>query len=388
MIRAPHLILFALALSACTAKGDATDDSSGADDSAATDDTASVERYGPENDWYHAPLADIPEGLEGGSWLRGAVVPNLIMTDQNGDEVWLHQFYGRTVILDAGSGWCQPCHNLAPYVEHFWQEYGEEAVIITALIDDAAGNPAGAQTVADWVDLHASTNPILYLDADSYRSVQQLVGALPHVMVIDPELRVGVRNVYAASDAWIDQLMDRTAFSIDGNVDDDEVCGDGIDNNLDTTADCMEAGCQSDAVCAQTEQTGAIESCAYYRDGGTVDVWRVEVTDTVAEVIADTVAADTVFEPVVLAKRAEDAWDEVSTRHVGDDEIDCTFPAATYSCAQGWLRPGTWDLVVAAGGGNEGDGDCVNAGRGEYVLKVRGAASVTLVEDDVASPTP
>jgi hypothetical protein len=81
------------------------DDASGDDDDASSaddDDTTSsgdCTEFGPSNTWWHACQEDVPNGL-GSGHSTGDTHPNFSMQDQYGDQVELHQFFGKVIVLD------------------------------------------------------------------------------------------------------------------------------------------------------------------------------------------------------------------------------------------------------------------------------------------------
>ncbi|MBK6579804.1 MAG: TlpA family protein disulfide reductase [Sandaracinaceae bacterium] len=237
-------------LLACSDKGAATDDTQG--DTQVTAPTP----YGPENAWYHAPDASlVPEEPAEDVWTRGEQVPNLRFTDQNGDEVWLYQFFGQTVYIDWAAEWCGPCHSYAPYLAEFNEQNSERAVVITVLLEDGEFEAGDADTVARWVAEHGGEGPVLWLDAEQAARVAW-PDAWPQIDLIDPSLRFaqpGVNSLY--DDATIDHIIRRMELTIGGSLDyEAEVCGDGFDNDLDLIADCMDPACE--ASCAETSITG------------------------------------------------------------------------------------------------------------------------------------
>lgn len=380
-----------LCLGACTPKDEQdsppADDSSASTDDSAADDSSSSTGYGPDNAWYHAPDASlVPEEPDQIAWTRGSQVPNLRFTDQNGDEVWLYQFYGKQIYLDWVAAWCGPCATYAPYLESFYQQHGDEAIVLTILVQDSAGGLGDAQAVADWVAEHGSTNPVLMLSQEEVNRAFE-VNTFPTISLVDGELRLAQRSVNTLyDDAWIEQVISRMEFALGGSLDNTaEICGNGRDDELDLIADCMDPACHEDPSCAQGEVTGSIAPCTPLEDNAltTVDVWRVEVTGSVAELLTDVISPETGFESYVHIKRPDATWDEFRT--VGDDEWDCTFPLETFACALGWIEPGTWDLLIqpGTGGSDELDGDCVNPAYGEYAIRTRGDVTMELLHDDV-----
>ena len=387
--------LFLLGLTAC-ASGDKTP--AGTDTGASTpddngggttdDSQGTTEPYGPDNAWYHAPDASlVPAEPETDAWEIGGQVPNLRFTDQNGDEVWLYQFYGQPIYLDWVAEWCGPCATFAPYLDTFYQTYRDDAVVLTVLYQDETLNPGDADAVSRWVADHGATNPVLWLDSEQYARTTE-PGAYPEINLVDPELRLAPRSVNTLhNDDWIEQVIDRMAFAIGGSLDQDtETCDNAIDDDLDLIADCMDDACADDPACADSEVTGSLSPCTPDPDGltTTADVWQLEVRGAVAAVEADNVSEATGFENLVRVIADGDTY--ATSRVVGDDDWDCTWPLETFGCARGWVRPGTYQMVVypGTGGSDENDGDCVDPDLGEYVLRFQGDVSLELIQDNVA----
>lgn len=342
--------------------------------------------YGPENAWYHAPdTSEVPTEPAGAAWRAGDLPPNLRLTDQNGDEVWLYQFYGRPVFIDWSAEWCGPCQDAAPYMDRLYQEHIDEAVVLTVLLQDRDFARGDAAAVERWVSGLGVTSPTAWFDASQQTRVLD-VDAYPTISLLDPELRLAHPNVYDLyEDAYLDQLMDRFALAIGGNLDNAaEVCGNGYDDDMDLVADCMDTECADDPACPDSEAAGGLTPCTPQAtdEDTTVDVWRVEVRGAVAAVEADTVSTATAFEPLLYLNAEGADW--AGARILGDDEWDCTYPVEEFGCARGWIRPGTWLLLVQPGtGGEEYDGDCVDPALGEYALRVEGDVTLELIHDNV-----
>ena len=62
--------------------------------------TKAPSEYGPDNPWYHAMENDVPAEEGDATFSPGKQVPNLIMFDQYGYDVALHQFAGRPIMLE------------------------------------------------------------------------------------------------------------------------------------------------------------------------------------------------------------------------------------------------------------------------------------------------
>lgn len=380
--------LFLLLLAGCTDKAPETGTPAQTGDSGDSgDSSAPLLPYGPDNAWYHAPDASaVPAEPETDQWTLGAQVPNLVFTDQNGDEVWLYQFAGQTLYIDWAAEWCGPCREYSPYLDSFYAEFGEDATVLTVLLEDQSYGPGDAEAVSRWVDDLAATNPVLWLDEEQLARAY-VADFYPSIMLVDPELRMAQTAVNTLhDDAYIQQIIDRMTFAIGGSLDyETEVCDDGFDDDLDLIADCMDEACADDAACAETEVSGSLSPCTpdASETTTTVDVWQVEVRGAVARVEGDNSSEATGFESILKAIPEGGDWD--SARFVGDDEWACTWPLEDYGCPLGWLRPGTWNVAVypGTGGSEEYDGDCGDPDLGEYVVRFRGDVTATLLRDDI-----
>jgi len=141
----------------------------------------------PENTW---PVSTPPDGTEGEGFSKGDVVPDLRLTDQNGDEVSLWQFYGNVVLLDISTMWCAPCRELAKDTEHTYQDYKEDGfVYLTILQETSGGGPPAKSDLNDWADAYEITAPVL---ADGEKLAEEAVsqGQYPALLLVDRKLKV------------------------------------------------------------------------------------------------------------------------------------------------------------------------------------------------------
>ena len=108
---------------------------------------------------------------------------------------------------------------------------------------------------------------------------------------------------------------------------------------------------------------------------------QIEVGSGTVTFEVDTVNVENRFDVVAVTPARGAGWAEAEV--IGDDEVSCTHPLDNFGCAQGWLRPGTWEVAVLVGGSSV-QGDCGDPAEGRYELRVQGDATVTLSEDDAA----
>ncbi|HHO49584.1 MAG TPA: TlpA family protein disulfide reductase [Deltaproteobacteria bacterium] len=140
----------------------------------------------PENDW---PLSPPPEGTVAGGFDVGAIVPDLRLVDQFGDEVSLWQFYGKVILLDVSTMWCAPCRDLAEHTEETNLRFGDDLIYVTILQETTEGAPPEQEDLELWVEAYGITSPVV-ADPDrlSYDAIRQ--NLRPAVLAIDRDLTI------------------------------------------------------------------------------------------------------------------------------------------------------------------------------------------------------
>jgi hypothetical protein len=93
-----------------------------------------------------AAKADPATGMTG--WTVGDVLLNQPWTDQFGQEVRLHQFYGYVTVLSVGAVWCPPCNDAAQSSQTLWDQYRDQGVMFVEQLNDG-NQQGGAATQAD-----------------------------------------------------------------------------------------------------------------------------------------------------------------------------------------------------------------------------------------------
>jgi len=126
----------------------------------------------------------------------------------DGTRLSLAELKGKVVFLNLWATWCGPCKEEMPAMEHLWQRYKEQGLVVIALSMDSGG----AKTVRPYIEQSKFT---YLVGLDPKMEVAQLYGArsVPSTFIID---RQGVLRAIAlgprpwdgtASFAYIEGLL-------------------------------------------------------------------------------------------------------------------------------------------------------------------------------------
>lgn len=140
------------------------------------------------------------DGLTGGASLStGQVAPNLQLTDQHGNAVRLHQFYGYVVVISLGAVWCGPCQQAASSSQQLWDEHREDGVIFLELLleGQAQGSTPTATEIANWASNFGLAYPV------TKGSPQTSISSFPTFVFIGKDMRVASKQEGFPGDAAI-----------------------------------------------------------------------------------------------------------------------------------------------------------------------------------------
>jgi thioredoxin-related protein len=87
---------------------------------------------------------------------------DFILLNENGEEVNLYDFYGKTIILDFSTMWCYYCQQAAYDIKETLELFeNDDIVYITILIENWTGDVPSQTDIIDWTTQFNLTSPVL-----------------------------------------------------------------------------------------------------------------------------------------------------------------------------------------------------------------------------------
>lgn len=159
----------------------------------------------PDNSWAQSTP---PSDLEGEGFAVGQVAPDMRLTDQNGQEVSLWQFYGSVIIVDVSTMWCAPCQQLADEICAVQNDYEDQGFIyLTVLPQNEIGETPSNDDLNEWTSDHGICAPVLGDDV-GYGLTLVPDGAFPNLSIIGRDMVVVEDKISPAEDARIRELIE------------------------------------------------------------------------------------------------------------------------------------------------------------------------------------
>ena len=92
----------------------------------------------------------------------GSSVCDLVLLDQN-EEIWrLYDYAGKVIVIDISTVWCYPCQVAGHHAQPIQDEYGDDIVFATILVEGPTAQPTTQEDIQQWVDEHnVTTAPVL-----------------------------------------------------------------------------------------------------------------------------------------------------------------------------------------------------------------------------------
>jgi thiol-disulfide isomerase/thioredoxin len=149
----------------------------------------------------------VPEGLTGTGTRVGDTLANFTVTDQNGDEVELYQFYGQVVQLVLFAEWCGPCNAEAPAIEAASRDLADDGVIILdVMMEQSHGSTPDLDALGRWVAAYSVTHPLV-IGGSSFNPLIQ--GGYPTLPVLNRDMTIATADNFPFNEGYLEDLASR-----------------------------------------------------------------------------------------------------------------------------------------------------------------------------------
>ena len=117
---------------------------------------------------------------------------NFSLIDQNGDEFQLYDHYGKIIILEFSAMWCRPCQSAAKEVEQVQDEYSDDIVYVTVLIENEFRDPPVHRDINKWAKVFKIKDAPVLIGSRRMLNTNPASGwpltAWPHFFIINKEM--------------------------------------------------------------------------------------------------------------------------------------------------------------------------------------------------------
>ena len=140
---------------------------------------------------------------------------NVVLYDQNKEPWQLYDNKDKVVVLDFSTSWCPPCQNAGMYVQDIQDDYGDDLVFATLLVEGyTQGLSPTEDEMLDWVVSHnITTAPVLYagrdlvFDSTGVGTDGYVIGGFPTYIYIDRNGKIAGGHA-GFSDSHVRELID------------------------------------------------------------------------------------------------------------------------------------------------------------------------------------
>jgi len=162
----------------------------------------------------------------------GELFPRVKLRDQFRDEVDLYDFarHGKRVIVDTSAEWCEPCNDMAAYLDGHEDAPDMELPLtrqailngdvfyVSSMVQDYRQNTADRETIKRWYETYPTPNVPVLLDPNDM--IGRPIGSdyLPAFVVLneDMEVEFGNRNEWYKNWEYVEEQLAADGYTLDG----------------------------------------------------------------------------------------------------------------------------------------------------------------------------
>ena len=126
--------------------------------------------------------------------------PDFKLSGMDGKPVELKAYRGKLVILNFWATWCPPCLQEVPDLVDFYQQHGEDAVVIGLAVDD------DAKEIKEFIRVMDVTYPVA-ISTDAINKKYGGILSLPITFFIDRKGRIVTQQVGIVTRKQLEQFV-------------------------------------------------------------------------------------------------------------------------------------------------------------------------------------
>ncbi|MGE7922427.1 peroxiredoxin family protein [Viridibacillus arvi] len=133
-----------------------------------------------------ANFVDKDESAESGLKIND-VAPDFQLKNLAGEQVKLSDYRGQKVLLNFWASWCPPCKEEIPYMQKYYEEYGEKSDMVILAVNMTRVEKGSKEKIGQFVEKYKITFPVLLDDEDGKVMKLYDVRLFPTTYIINSE---------------------------------------------------------------------------------------------------------------------------------------------------------------------------------------------------------
>ncbi|MFE6169451.1 peroxiredoxin family protein [Viridibacillus arvi] len=115
------------------------------------------------------------------------VAPDFQLKNLAGEQVKLSDYRGQKVLLNFWASWCPPCKEEMPYMQKYYEEYGEKSDMVILAVNMTRVEKGSKEKIGQFVEKYKITFPVLLDDEDGKVMKFYDVRLFPTTYIINSE---------------------------------------------------------------------------------------------------------------------------------------------------------------------------------------------------------
>lgn len=135
------------------------------------------------------------------------VAPDFQLKNLAGEQVKLSDYRGQKVLLNFWASWCPPCKEEIPYMQKYYEEYGEKTGTVVLAVNMTRVEKGGKEKIAEFVEKNEITFPVLVDDNDGKVMKLYDVRSFPTTYIINSEGVITQKVRMSLDDKKIEEII-------------------------------------------------------------------------------------------------------------------------------------------------------------------------------------